>query len=405
MARRKSTVGDDTPDDVLAAIERGLIEELGGDNPGVVIRRMSSEDVKPFEAVPFGVPVLDKFLHGGIPVGRLTEIFGPESSGKSTICMHALAVMSQQGGVAMYVDAEHAFDAPYAQRIGVDISRVLIVQPDWGQQAFKLIHGFCTHLAVRRAGFDPLKPLSNKSDRRYPFETLPEPFTARACVLVDSVAALVPKAEYDRTEEGDFEGDQPAEQARMMSRQLRPLIRPIARGKVAALFTNQTRSKINVRFGSPETTPAGAALKFYASSRWRTGHRGMISSAGKVTPGQEASDDDVKAKVEGRYCSIQVVKCKLFNPFAPELVLPFTERGIDMSRVIFDGLTTLGIIEKNGAWYSIRKPGHRMDGLKWQGINGYFELVEKGGQEFLNELQAMSQTGPVTTVPTEPAAS
>ena len=372
MAARKkksSSKKPETPDDILDDIQASIEGRLDGDHKGVVIRRMSDDHAVKFDAVPFGIAPLDAYLHGGIPTGRITEIYGPESSGKTTLCYHAMAVMSNNpGDVCLYIDSEHGFDAIYAQRIGVVLDRVIIMQPDYGEQAFNAIYGFCEEMGIRRQGYNPKRPLKSKSGRRYPYEKLAGgPWKGKACVLVDSVAALVPKAEHDRVTDGDFEGQNPAEQARMMSRQLRPLVRPIAQGDVAALFTNQIREKVNVRFGSPQTTPGGNALKFYASSRWSMGHRGYL---------RRGSGEN--GKIIGRECAIQVVKCRLFDPFAPELKLPFTARGIDLSSVVFDALRTLEVIRKSGSWYQIHAPGHAYHEMKWQGTNGYDALVEDG---------------------------
>lgn len=385
MAARKKIVrkakadGETAPEDILGAVQRDLEGSVEGGGRGVVIRRMTDDHFKPFDAVPFGIPPLDTYLHGGIPNGRITEIYGPESSGKTTLCYHALATMVRENGVGVYIDSEHAFDAPYAERIGVDLDRVFIVQPEWGEQAFRTIRNFCHKMELRRAGYDPDKPLKSKPKTGLAFQKC-EPWKNKAVILVDSVAALVPRSEWERLEEGDYETRVPAEPARMMSNMLRPLTGPISRAQVACLMTNQVRSNIAVTFGSKQTTPGGNALKFYASSRWRTGHRGMLKRGSAEN-----------APVVGRLCSIQVVKCKLFNPFAPELVLPFTERGIDMAHLLFDTLMTLEVIKKDGSWYHIEKTGHPYDAVKWQGTNGYFELVDNGGFD-INVLTELART-------------
>lgn len=364
------------PSDLIGKMVEGLREDLGDPaDKGVVIRAMGGEESNPFEAVPFGIPVLDNYLHGGIPIGRITEVFGPEGSGKTTLCYHAMAAHCKaladgQQGLCLYIDSEYRFDAPYAARIGVDMKRVILSQPEWGQQSFKAIGGFCERVSIMRAGFDPTAPIvKNKSVVGY--EPLAGgPFTGHAAVLLDSVAALLPKSAYERIRtEGDYDGQVPAEQARMMSVHLQNIVGLVYRARAAAMFTNQTRvGGIGGYSGTYETTPGGNALKFYATARWKTGIRGPI---------KEGSSED--ARVVGRMGSLQVVKCSLFSPFAPELRLPYTERGIDMSRILFDSLLTTGALKKDGSWYKFDAPErHPYAGMKFQGTNGFYEMLDAG---------------------------
>jgi recombination protein RecA len=255
------------------------------------------------ETTPSGALSLDLALGGGLPKGRVIEIYGPESSGKTTLTLHAIAEVQKQGGIAAFIDAEHALDPSYAKRIGVDVENLLLSQPDNGEQALEIVETL-----VR----------SNAVD----------------LIVVDSVAALVPRAEI----EGDMGDSLPGLQARLMSQALRKLTGIISRSKGSVIFINQIRMKIGVMFGNPETTTGGNALKFYASIRMD------IRKTGQIKQGEEIIGNRVKVKI---------VKNKIAPPFKQaEFDIMYNE-GINYVGDVLDLATNLAVIEKAGAWYSI----------------------------------------------------
>jgi recombination protein RecA len=280
----------------IAQIEKscgkGSIMKMGADAAKVRI-----------DVIPTGAINLDAAIGvGGIPRGRVTEIYGPESSGKTTLCLHVVANAQRAGGVAAYIDAEHALDTDYAQKLGVDIENLLVSQPDTGEQALEICE-----ILVRSGAVD--------------------------IVVIDSVAALVPKAEI----EGEMGDSHVGLQARLMSQALRKLTGAIARSKTSVVFINQLREKIGVMFGNPETTTGGKALKFYASVRLDIRRIGPVKE---------------KEEVIGSHVRVKVVKNKVAPPFKQaEFDIMYAE-GISHTSLLVDIGSEAGIIEKSGAWYS-----------------------------------------------------
>jgi recombination protein RecA len=254
------------------------------------------------ECIPTGSLSLDLALGGGIPKGRIIEIYGPESSGKTTLSLHAIAQVQKSGGTAAFIDAEHALDPAYAKRIGVDVENLLLSQPDNGEQALEI-----TETLVR----------SNAVD----------------IIVVDSVAALVPRAEI----EGDMGDSHMGLQARLMSQALRKLTGVISRSKATVVFINQIRMKIGVMFGNPETTTGGNALKFYASVRMDIRRIAQIKQGDNII---------------GNRTRVKVVKNKIAPPFRQaEFDIMYNE-GISRSGDVLDLATENDIVEKSGAWFA-----------------------------------------------------
>jgi recombination protein RecA len=268
------------------------------------IMKMGSEGARVrVESISTGAINLDAAIGvGGIPRGRVTEIYGPESSGKTTLCLHVVANAQKAGGTAAYIDAEHALDTDYAQKLGVDIENLLVSQPDTGEQAMEICE-----ILVRSGAVD--------------------------VVVIDSVAALVPKAEI----EGDMGDSHMGLQARLMSQALRKLTGAIARSKTSVIFINQLREKIGVMFGNPETTTGGKALKFYASVRL---------DIRRIAAVKEKED------VIGSHVRVKVVKNKVAPPFKQaEFDIMYAE-GISHVSLVLDIAAESGIVDKSGAWYS-----------------------------------------------------
>ncbi|WP_208426704.1 MULTISPECIES: recombinase RecA [Salinibacter] len=279
------------------------VEQIQRDHGEGAIMRLSDDPNQEVEAIPTGSLALDDALGiGGVPRGRITEIFGPESSGKTTLAAHVVAEAQKLGGTCAFVDAEHAFDPNYAEQLGVDTDELLISQPDTGEQALNI-----TDTLVRSGALD--------------------------VIVIDSVSALVPQAEL----EGDMGDTHVGLQARLMSQALRKLAGTINRTKTALIFINQIRMKIGVMFGNPETTSGGRALKFYSSVRMD------IRRIGAVKDGQD---------VVGNRTRVKVKKNKVAPPFKEaEFDLIYGE-GISSLGEIIDLGTEYDILQKRGSWYS-----------------------------------------------------
>jgi recombination protein RecA len=288
--------------DKLKALENALAQIERNFGKGSVMR-LGSKEIEVVPAIPTGSLTLDIATGvGGFPRGRIIEIYGPESSGKTTLALHAIAQAMKAGGVAAFIDAEHALDVTYAGRLGVDIENLLVSQPDTGEQALEI-----AETLIRSGAVD--------------------------VVVVDSVAALVPKAEI----EGDMGDSLPGLQARLMSQAMRKLTAAISKSDTTLIFINQIRMKIGVMFGNPETTTGGNALKFYASMRLD------IRKTDTLKEGQEAIGGRVRVKI---------VKNKVAPPFRQAEFDIFYNEGISKVGEIIDLGVEKGLIEKAGAWYS-----------------------------------------------------
>ncbi|MEE8638451.1 MAG: recombinase RecA [Candidatus Margulisiibacteriota bacterium] len=279
------------------------------------IMRMGESKNLAVEVIPSGSLSLDLALGvGGLPRGRVIEIFGPEGGGKTTVSLHAIAEAQKKGGVAAFIDAEHALDPIYAKKLGVDINNLLISQPDYGEQALEI-----AETLIRSGAID--------------------------IIVVDSVAALVPKREI----EGEMGDAQVGLQARLMSQALRKLTAVISKSKTCMIFINQLREKIGIMFGNPETTPGGRALKFYSSVRL------------DVRAGEKIKEGD---KIIGTRVRVKVVKNKVAPPFRQASFVLIHGEGLLREADVLDQAVNLGIAQKSGAWYSYagEKLGQGFDG-------------------------------------------
>jgi len=299
------------------------------------IMRLGSQEVVKIPAVSTGSLALDKALGiGGFPRGRVIEIYGPESSGKTTLALHAVAEFQKQGGIAAFIDAEHALDTNYARNLGVNCDELLVSQPDTGEQALEI-----ADMLVRSGAVD--------------------------IIVIDSVAALVPRAEI----EGEMGDSHMGLQARLMSQALRKLTGTIGKTKTSVIFINQIRMKIGIVFGNPETTTGGNALKFYASLRLD------IRRIGAIKEGQE---------VTGNRTRVRVVKNRMAPPFQEaEFDITYGE-GISKTGEILDVGVECGIIDKSGSWYSYK--GERI-GQGRANVKSFFAANQDIYEEALHSIR------------------
>jgi len=267
------------------------------------IMRLGDTNVRPSEGISTGALSIDVALGGrGVPRGRMIEIFGPEASGKTTLCSHIVAEAQRLGGVCAFIDAENAYDPVYARKIGVNLDDLLVSQPDTGEQALEI-----AEMLVRSSAVD--------------------------VVVIDSVAALVPRAEI----EGEVGDTHVGLQARLMSQALRKLTAAVARSKTCFIFTNQLREKIGVMFGSPETTPGGRALKYYASVRIDLRRIGSLKEADQIV---------------GNRVRVKIVKNKIAPPFRQTEIDILFNQGISREADLIDLAVDAGVVAKQGSWYS-----------------------------------------------------
>ena len=332
MAKKESTITPlDSKEEKLKALQAAM-SKIEKDFGKGAIMKMGDEKVQDVEVIPTGSIGLNIALGvGGYPKGRIIEIFGPESSGKTTLAIHAMAEAQKQGGIAAFIDAEHAFDPYYAQNLGVDVDNLLIAQPDNGEQALDIAEQL-----IRSSAID--------------------------IVVVDSVAALTPQAEI----EGDMGDNKVGLQARLMSQAMRKLTGAISKTKTTCIFINQLREKIGVMFGNPETTTGGNALKFYSSVRIDIRRSSPIKDGDKII---------------GNQVKVKVVKNKVAPPFQKAEFDIMFGTGISRASELVDMGTELEILKKSGSWFSF-------DGSKIaQGREACKQIMEDN-PELAEEIEA-----------------
>ncbi|MCW2278522.1 recombinase RecA [Heliophilum fasciatum] len=335
--------------DKLQALQQALNQIEKSFGKGSIMRLGEAEAKMAVETIPTGSIALDMALGvGGVPRGRIVEVYGPESSGKTTVALHIIAEAQKRGGLAAFIDAEHALDPVYARKLGVDIDNLLLSQPDTGEQALEI----CEAL-VRSGAID--------------------------IVVIDSVAALVPKAEID----GEMGDSHMGLQARLMSQALRKLTGVVSKSKTCCLFINQVREKIGVMFGNPETTTGGRALKFYATVRMEVRRVDTLKQGSEMI---------------GSRTRVKVVKNKVAPPFKQADFDIMYGEGISREGGLIDMAAEMDIIEKSGAWYSYK--GERMG----QGRENAKEYLRNHPEIALQIEQAIrGQVAPTDALPVSDA--
>ena len=331
MAKEKETLPVDTLDETLKQIQKMF-------GKGAVMRLGEREAVD-VDAIPSGSLLLDEALGvGGYPKGRIIEIFGPESSGKTTLALHAIAECQKNGGRAAFIDAEHAIDPVYAKNLGVDINELILSQPDNGEQALEIVEMLANSGGVN-------------------------------LIIVDSVAALVPQAELD----GEMGDSSVGLQARLMSKAMRKIAGTLNKKECAVIFINQLREKVGVMYGNPETTSGGRALKFYASIRIDIRRTEAIKQG---------------ADIIGNTCRVKIVKNKVSPPFKQCEIDIIYGQGISKEGEILDRAVELGLIKKAGSWfeYNGNKIAQGRDAAK---------LYIKENEDIANELLEKIKSGVV----------
>jgi len=327
MAKEKEVMQNDTLDETLKQIQK-----LFG--KGAVMRLGERESVD-VDAIPSGSLLIDEALGvGGYPKGRIIEIFGPESSGKTTLALHAIAECQKNGGRAAFIDAEHAIDPVYAKNLGVDINELILSQPDNGEQALEIVEMLANSGGVN-------------------------------LIIVDSVAALVPQAELD----GEMSDSSVGLQARLMSKAMRKIAGILNKKECAVIFINQLREKVGVMYGNPETTSGGRALKFYASIRIDIRRTEAIKQG---------------ADIVGNTCRVKIVKNKVSPPFKQCEIDIIYGQGISKEGEILDRAVELGLIKKSGSWfeYNGNKIAQGRDAAKT-----YIKENEDIAEELLNKIK------------------
>lgn len=328
MAKEKETVSADVLDETLKQIQK--IFGKGA------IMRLGEREAVDVDAIPSGSLLLDEALGvGGYPKGRIIEIFGPESSGKTTLALHAIAECQKKGGRAAFIDAEHAIDPVYAKNLGVDINELILSQPDNGEQALEIVEMLADSGSI-------------------------------SLIIVDSVAALVPQAELD----GEMGDSSVGLQARLMSKAMRKIAGILNKKECAVIFINQLREKVGVLYGNPETTSGGRALKFYASIRIDIRRTEAI---------KQGSD------IVGNTCRVKVVKNKVSPPFKQCEIDIIYGQGISKEGEILDRAVELGIIKKSGSWfeYNGNKIAQGRDAAK-----AYIKDNEEVAKELLEKIKS-----------------
>jgi recombination protein RecA len=346
----KSDAKGDTKADVKAAQEArqkalsSAMEQIEKEFGKGSIMRLSDKVVVPIDAISTGCISLDAAIGiGGVPRGRIVEIYGPESSGKTTICLHIIAEAQKAGGMAAFIDTEHALDVQYARRLGVDLNNLLLAQPEFGEQALEI-----AETLVRSGAID--------------------------VIIIDSVAALTPRAEI----EGEMGDAQMGSHARLMSQAMRKLNAAIGISKTTLMFTNQLRSKIGVVYGNPEVTTGGNALKFYASVRMDIRRKEMIKEGENII---------------GNRVKVKVVKNKVAPPFKEvEFDIMYNE-GISKLGDMMDVALEYKIISKSGSWFGYA--GERTQGR--DGLRAIFQENPKLLEQLETEVKARLAAGPPET--------